>query len=100
MEIQQLGKLDDIRSNFTFSSSWGKQFGVLYVRATKQAMRDKLPLIVTLVQTLVIGIMLGVIYSEIAMDQRGIQDLTGLLFFIVIFASFSVCQRHAGSVAM
>ena len=90
MEIQQLGPLDDLSSDFKFSASWAKQFGVLYVRATKEVMRDKLPLMVTLMQTLVIGIMLGVLYSDFGRDQRGIQDLTGLLFFIAIFAAFSV----------
>lgn len=90
VEMQQLGRLDDLSSDFTFNATWAKQFGVLYVRATKQAMRDKLPLVITLMQTLVIGIMLGIIYSEFGRDQRGIQDLTGLLFFIAIFAAFSV----------
>lgn len=64
------------------------EFGLLLGRSWKQASRERPTQIITIVQSIVIGLVLAGLYSDIPKDATGIQDETGLLFFVTIFAAF------------
>lgn len=64
------------------------EFGLLLKRSWKQQSRDKLPLMITLVQTIVIGFVLAALYSNLDSSSTPVQDETGILFFVTIFSAF------------
>jgi ABC-type multidrug transport system permease subunit len=64
------------------------EFGLLLGRSWKQASRERPTQIITIAQSIVIGLVLAGLYSDIPKDATGIQDETGLLFFVTIFAAF------------
>jgi ABC-type multidrug transport system ATPase subunit/ABC-type multidrug transport system permease subunit len=64
------------------------EFALLLKRSWKQQSRDKLPLMITLVQTVVIGFVLAALYSNMGSSSTPVQDETGILFFITIFSAF------------
>ncbi|GAB4815997.1 hypothetical protein N2152v2_003043 [Parachlorella kessleri] len=65
------------------------EFRLLLWRAWKQQSRDRLPQVITIVQTVVIGFVLAALYSNLGNSQTAIQDEVGILFFISIFAAFN-----------
>lgn len=64
------------------------EFGLLLSRSWKQQSRDRLPQIITVVQTVVIGFTLAALYSDMHNSDTPVQDETGILFFICIFSAF------------
>lgn len=72
----------------TFPNDPFTEYGLLLRRSWKQQSRDRLPQIITLIQTIVIGFVLAALYSGMEQNQRGIQDETGILFFVAIFSAF------------
>lgn len=85
-------KLDGVKAEFSFANTRPRQYAVLLGRAVKQVTRDVIPLFFSFVLTTIIGVLLGLIYLQIDMDQRGIQDRVGILFFITLFNCFSNFQ--------
>ena len=72
-----------------FPNTPAVEFWLLLQRAWKQSSRDRLPQIITLVQSTVIGFVLAALYSDTSKNQTGIQDETGILFFVAIFSAFN-----------
>jgi len=60
-----------------------EQFKLLFRRAFRNQLRNKLLLRGRLMQTLVMAVMVSLIYLNVRHDQRGVQDRQGFLFFIV-----------------
>jgi hypothetical protein len=71
-----------------FPNSAPVEFGLLLRRSWKQQSRDRLPIMITLVQTTIIGFLLAALYSGMNKSAVGIQDEVGILFFITIFSAF------------
>lgn len=69
------------------TTGWATQLKLLMQRQWKQSSRDWLPVTLVWVQNAAIGIVLGALYSNISRDQKGIQDRTGVLFFMSIFVA-------------
>ncbi|KAG7673347.1 hypothetical protein Ndes2526B_g03213 [Nannochloris sp. 'desiccata'] len=70
--------------NIAFTEFW-----LLLNRSWKQQSRDRLPQIITLVQTIVIGFVLAALYSNLdPQDPSAVQDTLGILFFVAIFSAF------------
>ncbi|GAB4813264.1 hypothetical protein N2152v2_000310 [Parachlorella kessleri] len=72
-----------------FANSLPVEFGLLLRRAWKQQSRDRIPQVITLMQTIVLGFVLAAIFSQIELNQTGIQDETGVLFFCTMFAAMT-----------
>ena len=64
------------------------QFGILGQRAFRNFFRNKFLLVIRLIQTVVFGIILGLLYLQIANDQSTISDRAGALFFILTNQAF------------
>jgi ABC-type multidrug transport system ATPase subunit/ABC-type multidrug transport system permease subunit len=65
------------------------EFGLLLSRSWKQQSRDRLPQIITIFQTIVIGFVLAALYSNLDQnDPSVVQDTLGILFFVCIFSAF------------
>ena len=64
------------------------EFGLLLSRSWKQQSRDRLPQMITIVQTIVIGFFLAALYSNMHNSESAVQDETGIIFFITIFSAF------------
>lgn len=56
----------------------------MFVRATRQNLRDLLPFIIGLVISVIFGLLLAGIFANLGDDQSSIQDRQGLLFFVVV----------------
>ena len=71
-----------------YATSFPYQFVVLFRRSWTQISRDKFPLIISSVQGILFGLIIGALYSETAKTQKNIQDRFGVLFFFVINTAF------------
>lgn len=67
---------------------WG-QFAVLAKRNMVRIMRDRFAFQAVVFQTLFISVIVGLIYLQLDLNQKGIQNFTGALFFIVVNQTFS-----------
>ncbi|KAL4437525.1 hypothetical protein ABPG77_003506 [Micractinium sp. CCAP 211/92] len=70
-----------------FANNVGREFALLLGRAWRQASRNRIVQIVTLAQTIVIGLVLAWLYSDMSKTAAGIQDEIGILFFVNIFTA-------------
>ncbi|PSC71035.1 ABC ATP-binding isoform 2 [Micractinium conductrix] len=70
-----------------FANHLAREFSLLFGRAWRQASRNKMLVIVTLAQTLLIGLVLAWLYSGMSKSYAGIQDESGILFFVAIFTA-------------
>lgn len=82
---QEISAVNDLPG---FPNDVATEFFLLLRRSWKQSTRDKLPVIITLVQTVIIGFVLAGLYSGITMTAANIRNEQGLLFFICIFSAF------------
>ena len=71
-----------------YATSFFHQFIVLFRRSWTQISRDKFPLIISCVQAVLFGLIIGALYSETRKTQKNIQDRFGVLFFFVINTAF------------
>ncbi|GAQ82936.1 ABC transporter G family [Klebsormidium nitens] len=72
-----------------YASSWILQFRVLLWRAFIQTSRDRLPLMIALVQSIVMSCIVGALFSTVGNDQKALQNRTGVIFFTTIFVAFN-----------
>jgi len=68
----------------SYSTTFVRQFLVLFARSFKQNMRNTAPNAIAAVQAVVMAILLGLIYSDLQKTQMGIQDRLGVFFFITV----------------
>ncbi|KAL4425753.1 hypothetical protein ABPG75_009769 [Micractinium tetrahymenae] len=72
-----------------FPNRWPVEFGLLLKRAWKQQSRDRLPQIITLMQTLVLGFVLAALFSDVPKTAQGVQDELGVLFMCCMFSAMA-----------
>ncbi|CEL98098.1 unnamed protein product [Vitrella brassicaformis CCMP3155] len=79
-----------------FAVSWPMQFMVLLNREMKMTSRDPVLTVARLGQTLILGLLVGLIFYQLGDGQRSVQDKNGGIFFIVtnqsIMGIFGVLQ--------
>ncbi|XP_028399573.1 protein white-like isoform X2 [Dendronephthya gigantea] len=81
-----------LNSGRRYQAGWFKQFRVLFYRAMLSAKRDKMVSVIRIMQSLVLGVVVGLIYLRLSYNQENIQNFAGLLFFIVTNLSFASLQ--------
>ncbi|EGZ08148.1 ABC transporter-like protein [Phytophthora sojae] len=64
------------------------QFGVLAHRNVVRFVRDRLGFRAAIFQTLFIALIVGLIYLQLELDQKGIQNFTGGFFFLIVNQTF------------
>ena len=88
IDKDRLDQINKINESVSFPNDPFTEFGLLLSRAWKQSSRDRLPQMITLIQTIVIGFILAALYSNMDSSDTPIQDESGILFFIAIFSAF------------
>lgn len=61
-----------------------KQMRVLFIRSFSERLRDRIVTYARLLTQIFMALLLGGIYFNLGLDQKSIQDRSGLLFFIVV----------------
>eukprot|EP00271_Cylindrocystis_brebissonii_P011691 TRINITY_DN29600_c0_g1_i1.p1 TRINITY_DN29600_c0_g1~~TRINITY_DN29600_c0_g1_i1.p1 ORF type:complete len:676 (+),score=133.03 TRINITY_DN29600_c0_g1_i1:262-2289(+) len=87
--LGQASTNDFVKLHGKYASPWYTQLRVLMKRSWLQATREKLPLIIAYVQSIVMMVVISVLYSEISNTQKSIQDRQGVIFFVAIFFAFN-----------
>lgn len=64
------------------------QFKLLFIRAFNEIKRNKFATVIRTVSAIIFAILVGIIYLDLGVSQSSIQDRVGLLFFVIINASF------------
>ena len=75
------------RKTISFSTFFVDTF-VLFQRAVREIYRDWATLLIKTATVLFFSVLLALIYRDLPITQRSIQDRLGLLFFVVINQSF------------
>jgi len=65
-------------------ASFKTQFHLLSQRAFRNAWRNKLMLKGRFAQTIFLSVLIGLIYLQLGLDQQGIQNREGSLFFVAV----------------
>ncbi|KAJ3103624.1 ATP-binding cassette sub- G member 2 [Phlyctochytrium planicorne] len=73
-----------------YHSSWMSQFAVLLDRNMKEIGRDPATLGASIGQGIIICIIMGFIFYRMGLDQAGVQNRLGGLFFIAVNQTFGV----------
>ncbi|KAL4222609.1 ATPase [Mactra antiquata] len=72
-----------------YEASWCQQFVSVFVRSWLTILREPMILRVRIGQTIVLGLLLGVIYLQLDIDQPGVMNINGVLFLILMNLSFT-----------
>ncbi|KAF1789798.1 P-loop containing nucleoside triphosphate hydrolase [Phytophthora cactorum] len=76
------------------------QIGVLAHRNVVRFVRDRLGFRAAIFQTLFISLIVGLIYLQLELDQKGIQNFTGGFFFLIVNQTFGSANPVFVSVPM
>eukprot|EP00644_Phytophthora_capsici_P016791 jgi/Phyca11/12374/fgenesh1_pm.PHYCAscaffold_111_\ len=76
------------------------QIGVLAHRNVVRFVRDRIGFRAAIFQTLVVSLIVGLIYLQLELDQKGIQNFTGGFFFLIVNQTFGSANPVFISVPM
>ncbi|KAG7386669.1 hypothetical protein PHYBOEH_008608 [Phytophthora boehmeriae] len=76
------------------------QIAVLAKRNVIRFVRDRLGFRAAIMQTLVISLIVGLIYLQLVLDQKGVQNFTGGFFFLIVNQTFGTANPVFISVPM
>ncbi|XP_060604434.1 protein white-like, partial [Ruditapes philippinarum] len=72
-----------------YEASWVRQFAAVFERSWKTTVREPMVARVRFVQTVLLSIVLGLIYLQLDVDQRGVMDINGVLFLMITNMTFT-----------
>ncbi|XP_038077378.1 protein white-like [Patiria miniata] len=72
-----------------YKASWWRQFTACVRRAYLSNKREPLTSKIRLVQSIVLGLILGLVFLQGKIDQDGVQNITGVLFLLVSNSAFA-----------
>lgn len=75
-----------------YKASWCRQLMALLWRSWIVNKRDVIVFRIRVMQAVITGLIAGLIYLQIPYDQDGIQNISGVYFFLVTSASFTSLQ--------
>ncbi|XP_045170126.2 protein white-like isoform X2 [Mercenaria mercenaria] len=76
-------------STSRYEAPWYMQFGAVFARSWKTTIREPMVARVRVIQTIVLSLVLGLIYLQLDVDQKGVQDINGVLFLILTNMTFT-----------
>jgi ABC-type multidrug transport system ATPase subunit/ABC-type multidrug transport system permease subunit len=77
-----------VENSKLFQTSWFSQFYLVLIRALVNAIKNPIDVVMRLVQFLVFGGMILILWAGLANDLTGVQDRNGALFMIVTTSVF------------
>ncbi|XP_005094340.1 protein white [Aplysia californica] len=72
-----------------YASSWFTQFRYLFWRSWINTFRDVILFRVRIMQTFTVAVILGLVYLQLDISQKGVQDINGAIFLLITNTSFS-----------
>ncbi|KAJ3412648.1 hypothetical protein HDV05_000398 [Chytridiales sp. JEL 0842] len=84
----QVGRLGYLSHSGKYNSSWLTQFWILLGRNMVDVLRDTATIGATVGQGAIIAIVMGFIFFQLNLEQAGVQNRIGALFFIVVNQTF------------
>ena len=79
---------DDVDKVSPYLASWPQQLSALSWRNWKTSLKDPLAARAKIGQAVVLALILGVVYFQQDIDQKGIQNVNGALFVLLTNISF------------
>jgi ABC-type multidrug transport system permease subunit len=89
MENEMNPDISIVQNELSYKTNSLTQLGWLMWRSSISMLRSPMETRIQAVQTLVLGIVFGLIYLRTTLDQRGVQNINGVLFLLITNASFS-----------
>ncbi|KAH9253376.1 hypothetical protein BASA81_008727 [Batrachochytrium salamandrivorans] len=85
-EVASMRQMHQEEIKLKYQATFGQQFSHLLVRAGRQKMRYKTPLVIGLATTIFFALLVGFLYYQTGknLSQAAIQDKAGFFFFIVL----------------
>ncbi|XP_031568131.1 protein white-like [Actinia tenebrosa] len=83
---------EEVVSHQPYKASWCTQFRAVLWRSWIATQRDKIMSRIRLIQSIITGLIAGLIYLQTPIDTSGVQNLSGAIFFLVTSVSFSGLQ--------
>ncbi|XP_052810071.1 protein white-like isoform X2 [Mya arenaria] len=81
---------DEAFSNTSrYEASFLTQFRAVFARSWKTTIREPMVVRVRVAQTLMLGLILGVIYLQLDINQEGVMNINGVLFLMLTNMTFS-----------
>nr|QNH67900.1 ATP-binding cassette transporter subfamily G-like protein 1 [Brachionus rotundiformis] len=78
-----------LKNRISYKANIFIQFIWLLWRSFLSTIRDKLSFQISIIQTIIIAILLGLIYLRIEYNQAGVQNINGIIFLFLTNTSFS-----------
>ncbi|GFR98224.1 ATP-binding cassette sub-family G member [Elysia marginata] len=72
-----------------YESSWPKQFKYLFWRAWVGMLRDVILFRVRVAQVFTVGIIVGLVYLRLSVEQKSVMSINGAIFLLITNTSFS-----------
>ncbi|KAK3582003.1 hypothetical protein CHS0354_030955 [Potamilus streckersoni] len=79
----------DFSNTSRYESSWVRQMACLLKRCWLTNLREPMVIRVRFAQTVMIGLILGLIYLRLDVDQKGVQNINGVLFLLITNLTFT-----------
>ncbi|XP_025094863.1 protein white-like [Pomacea canaliculata] len=80
---------DAKKSESRYKTSWGRQFLSVFWRSWVSLTRDVVLLRVRAIQNLVVAVALGLIYLRLTYDQKGVMNINGAMYVLILNLSFN-----------
>ncbi|KAL5007661.1 hypothetical protein ScPMuIL_016467 [Solemya velum] len=74
---------------YRYGASWCRQLGTVLWRTWITGMRDPMVVRIRTIQTIIIGVMLGLVYLQQDYTQEGVMNINGALFLFLNFMTFN-----------
>ncbi|BFY98583.1 hypothetical protein BsWGS_01622 [Bradybaena similaris] len=72
-----------------YKASWLTQYRYLFWRSWISVFRDVLLFRIRILQALVLGMVLGLVYLQVTIDQKGVMNINGAIFLLITNTTFS-----------
>ncbi|XP_032239519.2 protein white isoform X2 [Nematostella vectensis] len=83
---------ETVISRSPYKASWCKQFSAVLWRSWLSTRREAMLFQIRLMQSIITGLIAGLIYFQTPLNTTGVQNMSGAIFFLVTGVSFSSLQ--------
>jgi len=87
--IRESDAAEQLGAYYTRHAGWFMQFALLVKRSIKLQSRDFVGVGVTVAIELIYALIVSALFRNVGMDQKGVQDRIGCLFFVVLNVAYT-----------